>query len=268
MEVSGVSDIILILIIGTLGMVIMALGIFFFFLFYQKKLLAHELELNRIKAEQQKELLRISIFAQEKERKRFAEDLHDEIGAMLSAVKLNLGRIEKKSSEPEPKNLASETKSYLDEVILQLRRIIRAMLPPSLEKFGLVQAVSELISWINRTETIDIQLRKSGEVIRFDSKRELAVFRVIQELINNSLKYSGASRIEIAFRFATGALWVMVSDNGKGFNPEEKKGSGLGLQNLQSRASVLNGQLRLKSAPGKGTSTILVLPLNEQTHDS
>src|SRR5690606_15532468 len=99
--------------IGTLGMVLLATSIFFFFVTYQKKMLKKQLELNETRAKQQEEILRNTITAQEKERKRIAQDLHDEVGAMLSVVKLNVGRIEKKSEEEIAKKLAAETKTYL-----------------------------------------------------------------------------------------------------------------------------------------------------------
>jgi len=145
----GSNSIIPIYFIGTLGMLLLALSIFFFFVTYQKKMLKKQLELNKVRADQQEEILRNTILAQEKERKRIAQDLHDEVGAMLSVVKLNVGRIEKKSEEQIAKKLAIETKTYLDEVIAQVRRISRSLLPPSLEKLGLYFALEELacLSW-------------------------------------------------------------------------------------------------------------------------
>src|SRR5690606_27940057 len=118
---------------------------------YQKKMLKKQLELNETRAKQQEEILRNTITAQEKERKRIAQDLHDEVGAMLSVVKLNVGRIEKKSEEEIAKKLAAETKTYLDEVITQVRRISRSLLPPSLEKLGLFFALEELANWVNKS---------------------------------------------------------------------------------------------------------------------
>lgn len=253
---------ILILVIGTMAMLILAIGIFFFFVTYQKRLLAKELEVNQIKTEQQKELLRTTIFAQENERKRFAEDLHDEIGAMLSAVKLNLNRLEKKAEEQSTRSIASETKNYVDEVIFHIRRITRALLPPSLERFGVGQAINELISWIEKTGSINIAFTEGGEIRRFDIRNEMTVFRIVQELLNNSLKYSGASRIDIRLKYSGQYLFVLVSDNGRGFDVREAKGRGLGLQNLEGRASVMKARIKIKSKPGHGTSVILVTSLN------
>lgn len=253
---------ILILVIGTMAMLILAIGIFFFFVTYQKRLIAKELEVNQIKTKQQKELLRTTIFAQENERKRFAEDLHDEIGAMLSAVKLNLNRLEKKSEEPSARSIATDTKNHVDEVIFHIRRITRALLPPSLERFGLGQAIGELIHWIEKTGTTNIVFHEGGEIRRFEIRNEMTVFRIVQELLNNSLKYSGASRIDIRLRYSKQTLMVLVSDNGGGFDVKEAMGRGLGLQNIEGRASIIKARIKIKSRPGHGTSAIFVTSIN------
>ncbi len=259
MPESGNDGLILVYFIGTIGMILLAAGIFFFFITYQKRLLVKQLELNKVKSDQKDEILRNTISAQEKERKRIAQDLHDEVGAMLSVVKLNVGRIEKNSEEMLAKELAGETKNYLDEVITQVRQISRSLLPPSLEKLGLFFALEELCNWINKSDQIFIDCRKSGEQFRFDNKRELAVFRIIQELLNNAIKHSYADTITLLTRFSKNRLNVLVADNGKGFNLDEKLNSGLGLKNLESRSLILGARFKMKSVPGKGTTAIISL---------
>lgn len=246
--------------IGTLGMVLLATSIFFFFVTYQKKMLKKQLELNETRAKQQEEILRNTITAQEKERKRIAQDLHDEVGAMLSVVKLNVGRIEKKSEEEIAKKLAAETKTYLDEVITQVRRISRSLLPPSLEKLGLFFALEELANWVNKSDQLKIICWKSGEQFRFETKKELAIFRIIQELLNNAIKHAEAANIYINARFSpNNNLMISVSDNGKGFELNEKIVTGLGLKNLESRTQIMNAKFKIKSIPGKGTTAIIFL---------
>ena len=253
------TEIIVIFFVGTFAMVLLAAAIIFFFITYQKRLLKKELEINRVKAEQQEELLRNIVSAQEKERKRIARDLHDEVGAMLSVVKLNVSRIEKITGQDKSKILAGETKTYLDDVITQVRGISRALLPPSLEKLGLYYALEELARWINKSGQIRVDTWKSGEQVRFSDKEELAIFRIVQELINNAIKHAEATAIYINTRFYDKNLAVTVSDNGKGFNVDEKMNTGLGLKNLDSRTQMLVARFKLKSKPGKGTSAIICL---------
>ena len=256
---SGSAEIILVYFIGTVGMILLAGAIFFFFVTYQKRLLTKQLELNKIKSDHQNEILKNTIFAQEKERKRIAQDLHDEVGAMLSVVKLNVARIEKKSQEDKPKKLAGETKSYLDDVISQVRRISRALLPPSLDRLGLFFALEELGNWVNKSDELRIECKKSGEQFRFESKNELAIFRIIQELLNNAIKHSGADLIKLNLRFTENYLAVVLADNGCGFVLEDKINTGLGLKNLESRTQILKAEFRIKSKPGVGTSAFICM---------
>ncbi len=214
-----------------------------------------------MKSDQQKEILLNTISAQEKERKRIARDLHDEVGAMLSVVKLNVGQIEKKSDSGKAKILAAETKLYLDEVITQVRRISRDLLPPSLEKLGLSFAIQELANWINKSGEINIDYWNVGEPLRFDIKKELAVFRIVQEVVNNALKHADARQINVSTRFSNLSLTVVVYDNGRGFDLNEKLATGLGLKNLESRSDILNAKFKLKSIPGKGTTAIFFVNL-------
>lgn len=259
MDGSGNAEIILIYIIGTFGMVVFSGAIFLFFITYQKRLLKKELEINIIKSRQQEEILKNTVLSQEKERKRIAQDLHDEVGAMLSVIKLNISLFERKADNPGTKEFAFETKSYLDDVILQVRRISRALMPPSLEKLGLAVAVEELTDWVNKSEVMKVGYWRSGEQIRLDNKKELAIFRIIQELLNNSIKHSNASLINIKMHFGFSIFAVSISDNGKGFEPEKIVKTGLGLKNLESRTQILNGRMKINSAPGKGTTAILCL---------
>lgn len=263
MEGTGNSEILLVYLIGTIGMLLLAGGLFFFFIAYQKRLLQKQLELNRVVQNQQEEIIKNTIQSQENERKRIARDLHDEVGAMLSVVKLTVGRIEKKAEGGKAKELATETKTYLDDVILQVRRISRSLLPPSLEKLGLYFALEELANWVNKSDQLAIECWKSGEQFRFDSKQELAVFRIVQELVNNAIKHAEASRILIDIRFAKQLVAVVVADDGKGFSPEEKMQTGLGLRNLESRSEMANAKFKMKSSPGKGTRAIIALQINE-----
>jgi signal transduction histidine kinase len=249
--------------IGTIGMLLLAGGLFFFFIAYQKRLLQKQLELNRVVQNQQEEIIKNTIQSQENERKRIARDLHDEVGAMLSVVKLTVGRIEKKAEGGKAKELATETKTYLDDVILQVRRISRSLLPPSLEKLGLYFALEELANWVNKSDQLAIECWKSGEQFRFDSKQELAVFRIVQELVNNAIKHAEASHILIDIRFAKQLVAVVVADDGKGFSPEDKMQTGLGLRNLESRSEMANAKFKMKSSPGKGTRAIIALQINE-----
>ncbi len=257
MEIPDNSDVIIILFVGALSIISLALGILFFFIFYQKKLHKNELQINSIKAEHQKELLKNSLLAQENERKRFAEDLHDEVGAYLSAIKLSLSRIAKKTENEDTQGLANETKIHVDSVISHIRRITRNLLPPSLEKLGLAKAINEFANWVNKSSIFVVDTWITGKQIRFTPKYEMVVYRVFQELTNNAIKYSKAKTITVKLKFSGNYLYLSVCDNGKGFNMNESKNSGLGLKNIESRLSLLNGKYKITSKINKGTIAIV-----------
>lgn len=252
------SKILVLFFIGTSGMLLLAGSIFFFFITYQKRLLKKQLEINQVKANQQEEILKNTIASQEKERKRIGEDLHDEVGAMLSLIKLNVSRIEKKSEGKDAIKLAGETKHHLEELITQVRRISRALSPVSLERMGLFPAVEELAKWANKSPNLNIECLCFGNEFRFDGKMELTMYRTIQELLNNSIKHSRTNKIEILMKFDINKVSVIVRDFGVGFNFRNVK-SGLGLENLKSRTELIGAHFKIKSIPNKGTTAIICL---------
>lgn len=257
------TTIVLIFIIGTLALFLLALGIIIFFVIYQKRLMAKELEVNNIKTGQQKELLRVSLLVQERERKRLAEDLHDQLGAMLSAIKINLSRLEKGSPTETTCQIVTELRESLDNVILYIRRITRSMLPPALERFGLGKALNDMALWLNKAEKFDVVFHEYGDIKRFDLEKEMTVFRIFQELFTNSVNYSDAKSLEIRLRYSEEYLCAVLQDNGIGFNINDARGKGLGLQNVEGRANAINARIKLKSKPGKGAQCILVIKFNE-----
>lgn len=263
MDSSANAEIIYLYFIGSFGMIIMAGVVSFFFFSFQKKLLKKELELNRWKSLQQEEILRTTIHCQENEQKRIARDLHDEVGVMLSLIKLNLSLIERNAGNQQSENLARMTREYIDETILQVRKIAKALMPPAIERDGLAVAIEELTHWLEKTNVVTIRYWQSQKTFRMDSKLELTVFRIVQELINNTLKHANASTIDVKVRYSNHRLSVSVCDDGCGFEPDKVEHAGLGLRNIESRVQLLKGRLKIKSAPGKGTAAIFAMKCNE-----
>lgn len=254
------TQMIIILFIGTFGMMILAGAVLFFFVIYKRRLLEKELELNKVKAIRQKELLSNSIEAQEQERKRIAEDLHDDVGAALSAVALSLSLLERKAGGEE-KILAQETKNHVNEVITDIRRISRDLLPPSIERFGLYETIIEMSNRIKQADKVKMDVWFGGENLRFGEKKELMVYRIIRELVNNSIKHSGDDVVDLKIRFHKDKLWFSVSDTGIGFDVEKKQQGGFGLVSIKSRLEVLTAQSKTISRKGWGTTTIVAVKI-------
>jgi len=194
----------------------------------------------------------------ENERKRIASDLHDELGPMLSAIKLQINHLEP-SDETETAVL-SKSSNQIDSIIQRFRDISYDLLPNTLIRKGLVKAVEEFIDKLKRVSPVKI--RFTSPELHLNKDQELNIFRILQEIIHNAIKHSRASSLDIQIQNLDNAIRVSTVDDGVGFNYEEKLkvSNGLGLLNLESRAEVLNGKWQIITAPGKGSRFILDIP--------
>lgn len=256
-----VSEIFVLLTIGTVIVLLLASAVIFFVIFYQKRMLQNKLATQALESAYQKQLLQSTIDSQEKERKRIASDLHDGVGAMLSAAKLNLNMLKRGTiSNEELPEVLVDTNTMIDETIETVRKISKDLLPSSLENFGLSKAVLELCEKLN-TPTTTVSFKESHEASHLSQREELLIFRMIQELLNNAIKHADASAIKVTINWGA-VLAVSVSDNGKGFDLEEIKGDikkGVGLYSIENRASLLGGEVTFKSTIGEGSIVTIIL---------
>ncbi len=258
----------LILIAGTAGMLALAVGIVLFVIYYQKRMLQNKVDMQQMEADYQKELLKASINSQEKERGRIARDLHDEVGAVLSAVKINLNLLLRKVDKDDQLSTTThEAKEMVDETINSVRRISRDLLPPTLKEFGLASAINELCSRANAPEIVSVDFIGEESEQRFEIEKELSIYRVVQELLNNALKHAEAKNISVKYAHKAGQLLIDVEDNGTGFDFKEAKdriepGKGIGLTNIESRVNAINGEINFDSVKGSGTTVSLLLKLD------
>jgi signal transduction histidine kinase len=217
-----------------------------------------ELQQQRIRElEKDKQLVAVDsmLKGQEEERSRLAKDLHDGLGGLLSGVKFSLSNM-KDNLIITPENMAVFERSLdmIDTSIKELRRVAHNMMPEMLTKFGLDEAVKEYCNTINATKLLAVKYQSHGMVSRIDKSTEIIVYRIIQELLNNTLKHAAATEIFVQLIREDSRLNVVVEDNGKGFDaslPENSKGAGLA--NIRSRVEYLKGQLDIHSEQGKGT---------------
>ncbi|GAA0891690.1 hypothetical protein GCM10009122_13690 [Fulvivirga kasyanovii] len=253
---SEISNIVVLLIVGTSITLLMAGSIIFFLIYYQKRMLQNKIATQELESGYQKQLLLTTIDSQEKERKRIASDLHDGVGAMLSAAKLNLNMLKSGAIPKEELTEAlGETKDMIDETIETVRRISKDLLPSSLDVFGLSKAVEELCEKLDNPKT-QVKYEAHGDEVALTKQQELLIYRMIQELINNALKHAEASVIRVNINWEE-SLTVTVQDDGKGFNVEEIRGDikrGVGLYSIENRAGLIGGSVVFKSQPGEGTT--------------
>jgi two-component system, NarL family, sensor kinase len=256
----------LVIAVAIVAMMLMAGAIILFVVFYQKKMISEQLKRQALEFDYQQRMMRAELQSQESERRRLAEDLHDSIGGMLSTIRVGMFSLAKLL--PDPRSM-EETKQMLDDTITSVRRISRDLMPSTLEKFGLIQAVKELCERFQPTSRIAIEFHEVNSIPEIDSQRQLMIYRIIQELLNNSIKHANASQINVTLNTIDKDIELIVDDNGVGFDAEFQQsdassGKGLGLFNMQNRAKILGGQLKFLKNGNKGSKTVLITPITHE----
>lgn len=209
----------------------------------------------------QQQFIFTEIATLEKERKRIVSDLHDELGPLLAVVKLQLTSIE--TIQKEDTELMDKASGNIDNILHRVRGICNELMPHVLIKKGLIAAIAEFIADIN--DQSNVQLLFSHNGVRIPKQAEIHIYRILQEMINNALKHSNASVVTINMHNAKSRLIIVVADNGIGFDADKitHESIGLGLKNIRSRTEVLKGDIYLDSAPGKGSTFTIEIPVEK-----
>ena len=231
--------------------------------FYRRYKLKQEKRLQAEVMKQQDIATKAIISAEENERKRIAAELHDGVGQMMSAAKMNLSAIESEIifKDQAQKNSFDKVIGMVDESCKEVRSVSHQMMPNALLKSGLATAVKEFIDKID-SRIIKINLYAEGLNERLDSDVETVLYRVIQECVNNVIKHSGANNLDISLIKDADGISATVEDNGRGFNTADKqKFEGIGLKNISSRVTFLKGTVDFDSSPGKGTLVAIHVPI-------
>ena len=255
------------LLIATLAMLMMAFFVISFVMYYQKRKFEEEKKLNDIEKNYSRLLLDTALNSEETERRRIAQDLHDDIGTMLSLTKLSLNQLSKivgDSGEKE-EQIMRKAQSLVEETILHVRRITRELVPTTLERFGLAEAIDEFIHKLEEGNNLIVTFHPSTEEIpRQGQKIELTLYRIMQELVNNAIKHANCSKIEISLEVNDKFIGLRVTDNGIGFDPEhikENNLAGLGLLGIESRLAIVNGTVQYSKAKDNGSNAFAQVPV-------
>lgn len=232
------------------------------FTFYKRKKAEQEAKLSEELAKQKEIRSKAIIEAEEKERIRIARDLHDGVGQLLSATKLNMSQLQShiQVSTPEAESALQNTLSLLDDSVKEVRIVSHNMMPNTLLKMGLVSAVREFVSRIQNAPSLKVNLEIVGLDQRLEQSKEAILYRVIQELVNNIIKHAKANQITLQIINEDKELTIMIEDNGIGFDTSKMENfEGIGIKNIISRIEYVNGQVFFDSTPGKGTTVVIEL---------
>lgn len=250
-EFIHVTEVSLLLWLGVATSLCIAVGMFYVLkIFNWQDKREHQMKLT------QRRILNTILRTEEKERMRFAKELHDGLGPLLSSAKMSLSAIKQIGN----KELLDNTRYVIDEAIRSLREISNNLSPHILNDFGLGRGVANFVSKLP-SDRMEVMLETNLRAERFPTDFEVILYRVVCELVNNSLKHSGGTRAEISLNLKGDALELLYNDNGRGFVPEAMMDVGMGLSNITSRIASLKGVCRIDSAPGEGMSAYVSVNL-------
>ncbi|MGC4035339.1 MAG: ATP-binding protein [Chitinophagaceae bacterium] len=245
-----------------LGLLLVGFIVTILFL-YQRRQHQQEQELARLKDIYDRELLRSQLEIQEGTLKTIAQELHDNIGQMLSVVKLSMSVLPIEKEHPA-QEMIKHSQQVLNKAILDLSDLTKSMHTDRIVDVGLADSIRFEIASIKRTGILQVDFSVIGEEVSFDGQKSIFLFRMFQEMMNNIFKHSKATEVNVSLVYSADDIFIMeVEDNGQGFDVEEKRqtasASGVGLKSIFSRAELIGAAIDVKSSPGKGTRIVVEL---------
>jgi signal transduction histidine kinase len=227
----------------------------------QQRLIADQ-RVEEILRTQELKLVSAMVEGQEQERKRIAQDLHDRLGSMLSAIKLRFSALEGwisglvKEQQEQFKHLFD----LLDHAVVEVRKVSHDMARSTVREFGLRKALEDMRDAITVPGRMDVELNLFGLETPLPPRVEIAIYRMVQELVSNALKHARARQLTLQLTRSAAMVNVLVSDDGRGFDPATAD-PGMGMDNIRARAAEINGSVQVDSRPGHGTTISVDIPL-------
>ncbi|HEX8426399.1 sensor histidine kinase [Hymenobacter sp.] len=248
--------------IGTVMILLLVMVVVVFVIVHQKRAHSLQAHIRQQEIEYQLRLLQSVVDSQESERERIAQDLHDEIGASLSAARLFINQVQYEVDAPHLQEMTQQASQILGETLQSVRVIVQHLSPALLERFGLSQAVTMLGARLERAG-LRVELHVDEAVDRLAPEIQLALYRIVQELLANVTKHAQAHCLLLHLGPYPGGIKLVVSDDGRGFSADfsaAAKPVSMGLSGIQARAKLLQAELKIRSTPGEGTHASLLVP--------
>jgi len=266
-DIQGLQgDVRSIIILGTIVFLILGAFMISFIFLYRYRKNKMLLEKEQMKTSFQQELLRTQLEIQEQTLKNISQEIHDNIGQMLSLAKLNLATadVEKKELVTQKINASHH---LVSKAIQDLRDLSRSLNSDYVSETGLLRCIEYELEMIRKTGLIKVDLTVTGQVYKINPQKELILFRIVQETLNNIIKHAGADLVAVFVSYEA-TLTLRISDNGRGFdsfqlNEHSKAKAGLGIRNMNNRAKLIGASFHINSAAGEGTEIAIQLPKDE-----
>lgn len=264
MSTSSSIEVIVAIIAGTAILLLLGCFILAFVLMYQKRSQNFIREKDILQSKFSQTLLQSQLEIQEQTLNKISQEIHDNIGQVLSLAKLNVGTMD----IGQPGQLAEKieaSKKLLAKAIQDLRDLSRSLNTDYVQQMGLARAIEYELELLRKAGDLKVGFLLKGSPFRTDTQKELILFRIVQEVINNVIKHAAASEVIVELEYQSGQLLLTITDNGQGFDltPLEQKTNptfGIGIKNMHSRARLIGAEYSISSTPGKGTTVRLLLP--------
>jgi signal transduction histidine kinase len=252
------DNIFLLVLFAMIGTFILAASFIFFFLRYQRKITLQKAAMQKAEVEYSTQLLNATLLSQEDERKRIGRDLHDDVGASLSNLKMIMAQT------VETDEAKTKYKPLIDNIITTVRTISHTLSPPGLDLFGFDYAVHELVDSFNIAGTIKVALNNEigSKLDALPKATALALYRVLQELFSNTIKHANAKNINLVFLEEKGSILFVYEDDGKGLATNDNVNAGMGMKNIEARLKMINATHVITSSPNNGFKVKIYIDYN------
>jgi signal transduction histidine kinase len=242
----------------TVIFVLLALLFIFFLVVSLRRRRKMNLEKAALQSQFQEELLRTQLEIQEQTFKTISQELHDNIGQMLSLVKLHLNTVDLQKQEKAAEKIGS-AKDIVSKAINDLRDLSKTLNTDTIAAAGLLNAIKAELHQLEKTGTLQTAFLVSGTHIKLDAQKELILFRIVQEALHNVIKHAQASQVSVSALFEEGQFQLTIADNGRG-TADAGSTSGSGLRNMQSRSGLIGAGWQMESGKTGGTTIRITLP--------
>jgi two-component system NarL family sensor kinase len=248
------DNIFFLVLLATVGSALLVTSFIFLSIYNNNKLLRQKRKLQEAELMHQKELLYAVIDSQEKERQRIGSDLHDEVGASLSALRMMIENvIDKTNLLPHLLQFSNQSKSIIDAVITSTRNISHDLSPFGNKNYGFMDALEDLMDHVNHAGMISIELQSDSDLAGLPKQTSLALYRIFSELINNTIKHAQANRILLSITEQDNKLSFQYQDDGIGLKrTDEKVSHGIGMRNIESRLHMIHADYFIKEDGSNG----------------
>jgi signal transduction histidine kinase len=258
------TDIIIAIVSGVILFLMLISFIVSFFIINKRKKQALVLEKYQLINLHQQELLRTQLEIQEQTLKNISQEIHDNVGQVLSLAKLNLNTMDIAKTEQLQIKI-DNTLSQVSKAINDLRDLSKSFNTDNIISIGLVRSIEYELEMIKKSGFLKTEFKKTGFSRKMEPQKELILFRIVQEALHNIIKHAAAKTVKVSANYTDKDLELQIADNGKGFdlspiNQEGETGFGLGLRNMQNRAKLIGADFSMNSISGEGTLVKIILP--------